>query len=53
MNPAVAAIVESGRELFGESDVLVDLSHGQEAGIAGEWCGRDLDFDGSRRQKIE
>ena len=48
----IAAIVESGRELFGESDVLVDLSHGQEAGIAGEWCGRDLDFDGSRRQKI-
>jgi hypothetical protein len=33
--------------------MLIELSDGQEAGIAGEGIGRDRDLDGLRRQEIE
>ena len=48
-----AAVVEGGGELLGEPDVLVELPHGQEAGVAGQGCGRDLDLDRPRRREIE
>ena len=49
----VAAVVEGGRELFGEPEDLVELSDRQESGIAGEGIVGDLDLDGPRGQKIE
>jgi hypothetical protein len=49
----VALVVKCGGELFGEFDVIVELSDRQEAGIAGEQCGRNFDFDGSGGKKIE
>ena len=36
MSVGIAAVVEGGGELLGESDLLVELAHGQEAGIAGQ-----------------
>ena len=44
---------ERGGDLFGESDVIVELPNRQEPGVAGQGCRGNLDLDGPRRQKIE
>ena len=49
----VALVVQSCGELLGKFDVIVELSDRQEAGIAGERCGRNLDFDGFGGEKVE
>jgi hypothetical protein len=49
----IPSVVEGGGELFGEPEGLVELSDGQEPGIAGQGLGRNLDFDRPLRQKIE
>jgi len=49
----IAAVVESGSDLFGESGPLVEEADGQEASITGEGSGRDFDFHGSGGEEIE
>jgi hypothetical protein len=49
----IASVVESGSDLLGESDPLVELADRQESGVAGEGSGRDFDFDGSGGEEIE
>jgi hypothetical protein len=45
--------LEGVGELLGESDPLIELADRREPGIAGQWCGRDLDIDEPGRQEIE
>jgi hypothetical protein len=45
--------VEGGGDLLGESDPLVELAYGEESGIAGQRCVRDLDLDGPRGLETE
>ena len=48
-----AGVIERGGELIGEADLLVELPHGKESGIARDRGGRDFDLDGARREEIE
>jgi hypothetical protein len=49
----IAWIIQSGGELLGEAEPLVELTDGKQTGIAAEASVTGFDEDGAVREKIE